>query len=80
MKKKMFCYFIFIYITHIQYDKQDQQGKAAFNERNPHKRVCDNCVILVDKRANWWFMVNVTVEKDSMTTSNTFCMFGRSLE
>jgi hypothetical protein len=20
----------------IQYDKQDQQGKAAFNERNPH--------------------------------------------
>jgi hypothetical protein len=21
----------------IQYDKKDQQGKAAFNERNPHK-------------------------------------------
>jgi hypothetical protein len=22
--------------TGIKYDKQDQQGKAAFNERNPH--------------------------------------------
>jgi hypothetical protein len=21
----------------IRYDKQDQQGKAAFNERNPHR-------------------------------------------
>jgi hypothetical protein len=21
---------------HLQYDKQDKQGKAAFNERNPH--------------------------------------------
>jgi hypothetical protein len=21
---------------HLKYDKQDQQGKAAFNERNPH--------------------------------------------
>jgi hypothetical protein len=23
-------------IFYIKYDKQDQQGKAAFNERNPH--------------------------------------------
>jgi hypothetical protein len=22
--------------TGVKYDKQDQQGKAAFNERNPH--------------------------------------------
>jgi hypothetical protein len=22
--------------TNTKYDKQDQQGKAAFNERNPH--------------------------------------------
>jgi hypothetical protein len=26
------CYII----VYIKYDKQDQQGKAAFNERNPH--------------------------------------------
>jgi hypothetical protein len=37
---------LFFYILNIflikyavrQYDKQDQQGKAAFNERNPHTR------------------------------------------
>jgi hypothetical protein len=23
-------------LTTLKYDKQDQQGKAAFNERNPH--------------------------------------------
>jgi hypothetical protein len=23
-------------IINVKYDKQDQQGKAAFNERNPH--------------------------------------------
>jgi hypothetical protein len=23
-------------VSSIKYDKQDQQGKAAFNERNPH--------------------------------------------
>jgi hypothetical protein len=27
---------IFILIFVVKYDKKDQQGKAAFNERNPH--------------------------------------------
>jgi hypothetical protein len=25
-----------IIIRYVKYDKQDQQGKAVFNERNPH--------------------------------------------
>jgi hypothetical protein len=25
-----------MYINRVKYDKQDQQGKAAFNERNSH--------------------------------------------
>jgi hypothetical protein len=25
-----------LYQTNTKYDKQDQQGKAAYNERNPH--------------------------------------------
>jgi hypothetical protein len=27
---------ILFIILYIKYDKRDQQGKAAFNERNPH--------------------------------------------
>jgi hypothetical protein len=32
------CFFFDLYVAfyHVKYDKQDQQGKAAFNERNPH--------------------------------------------
>jgi hypothetical protein len=29
-------HYISINISFLKHDKQDQQGKAAFNERNPH--------------------------------------------
>jgi hypothetical protein len=32
---KIYCGYCIIK-TSLEYDKQDQQGKAAFNERNPH--------------------------------------------
>jgi hypothetical protein len=37
-----FCYGVMLFVLSslkylsLKYDKQDQQGKAAFNERNPH--------------------------------------------
>jgi hypothetical protein len=29
-------HYLILNFNHMKYDKQDQQGKAAFNERNPH--------------------------------------------